>query len=92
MTDIDNRLKEIIERHNGGLNSKNWKDRNIQEFMINAPSDVKYLLDALELSHSRERVLRDALEKLARLGNGDRYGNSVGNEIAQDALKQEELS
>lgn len=30
--------------------------------------------------------LREALEKLARLGNGDRYGNSEGNVIAQNAL------
>jgi hypothetical protein len=29
----------------------------------------------------------EALEKLARLGNGDRYGNSDGNVIAQQALK-----
>lgn len=28
----------------------------------------------------------EALEKLARLGNGDRYGNSDGNIIAQEAL------
>ncbi len=27
-----------------------------------------------------------ALEKLARLGNGDQYGNSHGNTIAQQAL------
>lgn len=31
-------------------------------------------------------VLVDALEKLARLGAGDRYGNSDGNVIAQQAL------
>jgi hypothetical protein len=31
--------------------------------------------------------LREALERLARLGNGDKYGNSEGNVIAQDALK-----
>lgn len=31
--------------------------------------------------------LVEALEKLAKLGNGDRYGNSVGNEIAIAALK-----
>lgn len=28
----------------------------------------------------------EALEKLARLGNGDKYGNSDGNLIAQAAL------
>lgn len=31
-------------------------------------------------------ALREALEKLARLGNGDRYGNSIWNMIARDAL------
>lgn len=29
---------------------------------------------------------RDALERLARLGNEPYYGNSIGNRIAQDAL------
>lgn len=32
--------------------------------------------------------LVDALEKLARLGNGDHYGNSDGNMIARDALSK----
>lgn len=32
--------------------------------------------------------LREALEKLARLGNGNNYGNSLGNEIARAALKK----
>lgn len=35
-------------------------------------------------------ALREALEKLARLGNGDRYGNSEGNVIAQNALALQE--
>lgn len=30
---------------------------------------------------------RKALRKLACLGNGDRPGNSIGNQIAIDALK-----
>ena len=32
--------------------------------------------------------MQEALEKLSRLGNGDLPGNSIGNEIAQAALKQ----
>ena len=32
--------------------------------------------------------LVEALEKLARLGNGDRYGNSDGNMIAREALSK----
>lgn len=34
--------------------------------------------------------LRKALEELAKLGNGDEYGNSIGNVIAQRALKEGE--
>jgi hypothetical protein len=36
--------------------------------------------------HAENEALREALEKLARLGNGDQYGNSIGNEIARAAL------
>ena len=32
---------------------------------------------------------REALEKLSKLGNGDQLGNSDGNRIAQQALKEE---
>ena len=32
------------------------------------------------------KVLVEALERLARLGNGTQYGNSDGNVIAQQAL------
>ena len=31
-------------------------------------------------------IAKEALEKLAKLGNGDRYGNSIGNSIAMEAL------
>jgi len=40
-------------------------------------------LDAARLDVER---LRLSLEELACLGNGDRYGNSIGNEIAIKAL------
>lgn len=36
--------------------------------------------------------LVEALERLARLGNGNNYGNSIGNEIARAALKKLEES
>lgn len=32
-------------------------------------------------------IAKEALTKLSCLGNGDRPGNSIGNEIAQDALR-----
>jgi len=37
------------------------------------------------LEIQREELLV-ALNKLARLGNGDEYGNSIGNRIAQDVI------
>jgi hypothetical protein len=36
--------------------------------------------------HEVNAELVAALDKLARLGNGDRYGNSIGNTIAQEAI------
>lgn len=36
--------------------------------------------------HEVNAELVEALDKLARLGNGDRYGNSIGNTIAQKAI------
>ena len=40
------------------------------------------------LREERDRY-RDALERLSRLGNGNLPGNSDGNVIAQEALKNE---
>lgn len=41
----------------------------------------------LEEKLAAAEKMREALEQLARLGNGDEYGNSDGNIIAQQALK-----
>ena len=41
---------------------------------------------------SADEGLVDALEKLSRLGNGDEYGNSDGNRIAQEALARHKTS
>ena len=40
--------------------------------------------------HEVNQELLAALEKLARLGNGDRYGNSEGNTIARAAINKAE--
>ena len=36
--------------------------------------------------HEEMTRYREALEKLARLGNEPHYGNSIGNRVAQEAL------
>lgn len=47
-------------------------------------------LNRLEAEIKQLKAQRDellvVLEKLAKLGNGDCYGNSVGNDIAKAAL------
>lgn len=45
-------------------------------------------LYALARTIDQRNKLVEALEKLACLGNGDTYGNSIGNQIAIDALTQ----
>jgi hypothetical protein len=46
----------------------------------------KLLVEQLAESQAREKVLRDALDVLARLGNEPIFGNSRGNCIAINAL------
>ena len=46
------------------------------------------LIERAEKAEAEVERLREALEKLARLGNGPHYGNSEGNMIARNALKE----
>lgn len=55
-------------------------------FLVPEQEEIEYDLDP---EKARFRV---ALEKLAKLGNGDAYGNSRGNEIAQEALGMDKRS
>jgi len=57
--------------------------------VADAADDMRLLVEmknALPAMLADLRAMREALNKLARLGNGDRLGNSEGNRIAQDAL------
>lgn len=42
--------------------------------------------DEVERLNAQVAMLRESMEQLARLGNGDKYGNSIGNHIAQSSL------
>jgi hypothetical protein len=46
--------------------------------------EVRDKIDELKAENKR---MREALETLARLGNGDKYGHSNGNRIAREALE-----
>ena len=49
-------------------------------------SEIDSVRSQLATAQARILELRGALDELARLGNGDSYGNSIGNCIAQKAL------
>jgi hypothetical protein len=49
-------------------------------------SKTEYLEAENKRLHEVNQELLEALEKLARLGNGDHYGNSDGNMIARAAI------
>lgn len=66
--------------------SDSWWKEHFQDYTIPlfiAPPNYEALLK------ENER-LREVLERLARLGNGEHYGNSEGNCIAIEALKKGE--
>ena len=51
-------------------------------------AECRELRTALAAAEAREIKLRDELEKIACLGNGNMRGNSTGNCMAIDALAQ----
>jgi len=58
-----------------------------QDVYATIPAHITAMQDEIAALKAELARARDALEKLARLGNGDSYGNSVGNEIAIKALR-----
>ena len=56
----------------------------------NHQRDIEQASAELRRLHESNQELLAALEKLARLGNGERYGNSEGNVIARTAINKAE--
>lgn len=86
-------LFEMREAHNAVLVVALEQIADLSLSLIDDPNNDISRVIASTLkqapSDSAERVqkLVEALDKLARLGMGDVYGNSIGNVIAQDALR-----
>ena len=85
-----------IEALRQELNQANIERLKWKEWTGKAEKEVEALRadrDQLQRDFTYIKQRRDALltalEKLARLGNGDRYGNSEGNAIAIAALNGE---
>lgn len=58
------------------------------QFIAFARTALPAALDEIERLQKENAIMSEALEKLSRLGAGDRLGNSDGNCIAQRALKE----
>lgn len=65
-----------------------WRDVVGDKFIYCMASEIDELRTANEKLVEHVKVLREAMNKLACLGNGDAYGNSIGNCIAQEALNK----
>jgi hypothetical protein len=86
---------ELRRLHQHELASRDWLDKTnwVQEtaqdgeFGMHRADVLKKRIDALNESNTE---LLAALEKLARVGNGDHYGNSEGNMIARAAIAKGE--
>ena len=88
MNHYDERLREACE----GLLKYVYEKHGATKDTLTCPH-MKKIADILAhpspvAPQGPTEVLVEALEKLARLGNGDRYGNSDGNIIAQEALSR----
>lgn len=69
------------------------KERDIKEHCIVQleAEDLRAKEQLAALAEQNEKY-REALQKLACLGNGEQYGNSIGNCIAQEALSLPDLT
>ena len=64
--------------------------RLADELQRSFPKSGKEAAAELRRLHESNQELLAALEKLARLGNGETYGNSDGNMIARAAIAKGE--
>lgn len=91
------RLNAEVERLRGNLHAMKQNALRDVERIAELEAEVERLreyhegykeevMDTIEELRRQQAVLVEALEKLARLGNGEHYGNSEGNCIAIAAL------
>ena len=80
-------LREQVEKLENRLN------KDSQEFTILCAKETeKVLREQLATLAVQNEKMRKVLLRLACLGNGDQYGNSIGNCIAQEALSLPDLA
>lgn len=88
MTDAEKRISEALAALDGPQTAETSMAVNAEYAQACNPAAIRELLDRLQKAEAENERLREALERLARLGNGRLYGNSEGNMIARAALEQ----
>jgi hypothetical protein len=71
------------------LEAENIALLNMLPELEEAKEDIYSFEKQVAALEARVKELEGALDKLARLGNEPYFGNSIGNQIAQAALKKE---
>lgn len=79
------KVREICETAEWNLRDNGDIGIEFIEFVRTA---LPAALGEIERLQKENEIMSEALEKLSRLGAGDRLGNSDGNCIAQRALKE----
>ena len=55
---------------------------------LNSLEDIEFAVKRIEELEAKLAKAVEGFKELARLGNGDRYGNSFGNLIAQQYIEE----
>ena len=91
-------LEQFVEqtKHTGDINVHRTKrieelEQQLEEWKALAQQINTHWIPANQNLASQNAKLVEALENLSKLGNGDKVGNSIGNQIAAAALKEMEV-
>ena len=83
---------EIVSLREQVKKLENRLNKDSQEFTILCAKETEKMQEQLAALAEQNEEMRKVLLRLACLGNGDQYGNSIGNCIAQEALSLPDLA
>ena len=75
-------------RKRAAIHKANKEADHLRQRLMLAENHINILRTMAEAIGRGGDVMAEALEKLAKLGNEPHYGNSIGNQIAIDALRK----
>ena len=85
-------LKEQVEKLTKERDDLRSRRCEVCGYLEHEREHTGCLREQLAALAEQNEKMREALQKLACLGNGEQYGNSIGNCIAQEALSLPDLA